>query len=277
MKRFLARLLRRAGFPPERTVHAVVAGIKGLICRVLGSGFIGSPGVKSYGLFFITIDDVNELPSKHSLDLSSLSCRLDVTGLRGAGVKIASDVRALNRGNLVIGAGWTVAYNHRYTSPFDEATPADYRFQTHETIRLMFTADAEWRDTPEFHLFQSQLRQGMEPYGIKNFSQLEKRGEDLKRLYASIKSHGYKPSQEVGGHYWDEAHFYLNQYGKICVGRHGNHRMAIARLLGLGEIPAIFGGVHISQVDSNQSDFREVKRKIFRMLEDHPTVLKRSY
>lgn len=275
MKALLARLLRRVGIPPEKTFHAAGAWLIEFSIKLFPQGLVRSRLPGRQVLLLARIDAVNEIAPKFILDLASLSCRVDITGLREVGVKIASDTRSFNRGNLIINGGWTSDFNHKYVDPFEEASLSDYRFDTHETVRLMFTKDVPWRHTPEYRLFESQLREGFEPYGIKNNRELENRGEVLRRLYRSMESDGYKMSQEVGGHYWDEAHFYLNQVGQICVGRHGNHRLAIARMLGVGAFPAIFGGVHVSYVDSLSAEAGVARKLVYEALEKHPAVIGR--
>lgn len=271
MKSWFARFLRRLGLPPERTVYAVLASTANLV--VFGSKHSQALRPSSSAIHLVQIDRVNHLAPKFVLDLPSVSRRLDVTGLRDAGVRIASDVRSLNRGNLVIGDSWTPAFEHRYVDPRAEASPEDYRYVTHETVRLMFIQQLPWSSTPEYRLFARQIEEGLRPYGLGNSAQLEKRGEDLVRLYESMSEKGYRSSSEMGGHHWDEAHFYLNPSGQICFGRHGNHRLAIAKLIGLVQVPAIFGGVHLRHAQSLTSDLSDLRSKVMRSLTAHPAVL----
>ena len=59
-----------------------------------------------------------------------------------------------------------------------------------------------------------------------------------------MQNEGYKQSHLVGSPYWDEAHVYIDSDGDLCLGRHGNHRIAIARALGLNRVPVLLGGIH---------------------------------
>lgn len=189
-------------------------------------------------------------------------------------MKVSSDTRSLNRGNLIIGDDWSENYNHRFLHPAQDALPTDYGFVTHESIRMMFIEGAEWSQTPEYHLLKCQIEAGLVPYGLRDYSDLKRRGDQLNATYQSMASKGYRMSQELGSNYWDEAHFYLGRNGEICVGRHGNHRLAIARVLGITHFPAIFGGVHMSHVRTIGAAPDEVRSAVFGLVAAHPSVVK---
>jgi hypothetical protein len=108
----------------------------------------------------------------------------------------------------------------------------------------MFVENRNWEETPEFENFSHQLSLGLTPYGLTSHADLIQRGADLQALHAHMQRDGYKQSDEVGSPYWDEAHVYIDSGGELCLGRHGNHRIAIARALGLNRIPVLLGGIH---------------------------------
>jgi len=240
------QLLSWFGISSEKTWHAFFAVANSLALRfqeAFGDGAISSTNYR-----FAMIDKRNVRQEKLLVALDEVEWRLDVTGLRHNGVRIASDQRSMNRGSLIIGTDWTENYNFRIVGAHERALPTDYRYDTHETVRMMLVEGAPWSATPEYASFRAQLEAGQRPYGLRTFSDLEKRGEKILRLHASLADEGYQTCEDVGAAPWDEAHIYLYSDGTICVGRHGNHRLAIARLLGIERFPAIFGGVHIDFV-----------------------------
>lgn len=171
---------------------------------------------------------------------------------------MASDVRDFNRGCLVVGDGWQDFHQKKIIAPNAVAKPSDYRYVTHETIRLMFVEGVEWKKTPEYESFRTQLMLGKKPYGIETEDDLERRGSELVSLYKSIAAVGVKPAESVGSPRYDDAHFYLDRAGKVGLGRHANHRVAIARLLGIRWVPAIFGGVHMEYAARFDSDVASI-------------------
>lgn len=193
----IRRVLRFLGSTRENTIFAFLTLISRSI--VLGARLLPSEGFARKAIYIVPIDKVNQLCPKYLLSLSAVRWRLDVTGLRDAGIKMASDVRSLNRGNLVISEAWTSDFEHGFVDPRVEATPEDYRYVTHETVRLMFSESAPWRSTPEYALFAREIKDGRKPYGLENFAELEKRGEDLAGLWDSMNNEGYKTSDETGG------------------------------------------------------------------------------
>lgn len=209
----------------------------------------------------LRIDSPATRSRKFLLDLAYVEYKLDVTGMRAAKIPMAADMRSRNRGPLVIGAAWHSGYKKKIIEPTAIAKSGDYRYVTHETIRLMFCEGVDWRKTPEYEALQAQLLAGRKPYGLETLNDLEQRGRELVSLYKSISEEGVKPAEDVGRPPWDDVHFYLDETGEVGMGRHANHRFAIARLVGLRWVPAILGGLHVhyaAQFDAEREKVREV-------------------
>lgn len=260
----------RIGASPEKTVFAAWSIFRSVGAFLLGCLSLGK--VNGTSVTLINIDRINELPKKYLLTIDGVRSRVDITGLGLAGVPLSSDTRIYNRGNLVIGEEWTDSHNHRIIGAKETARPQDYRFVTHETIRLMFVEGESWETTPEYFLFKSQIEDGQKPYGLSDLNDLDDRGRRLVALYESMSQNGYMSSESIGGEYWDEAHFYLDQSGNIALGRHGNHRLAIARLLGLSHFPALFGGVHLQHVKSLGANVFEIRKAVMKSVLGNPAV-----
>lgn len=227
----------------ERTVFIFPSLVKRAFCLLLSS--VPAPTVSEAIRPLIQIDKVMKKSPKLWIDATKAHWRLDVTGLRKIGVSMASDMWDFHRGNLLVGGGWTKEFQHPLAK--DSAalySKQEFRYGTHETIRLMFIENRSWEETPEFEDFSRQLSLGLTPYGITSQAEVVQRGVDLRALYAHMQNEGYKESQTVGSPYWDEAHVYIDSDGDLCLGRHGNHRIAIARVLGLNRVPVLLGGIH---------------------------------
>lgn len=85
------------------------------------------------------------------------------------------------------------------------------------------------------------------PYGLQSIDDLVLRGQRLLALIEEMRRHGYlvKPGQKK----WDHPHLYLFKNQSLAFGRHANHRIAIARELGMRTIPVRFGGIHAVVMD----------------------------
>ena len=109
---------------------------------------------------------------------------------------------------------------------------------------MMFLEGRGFEETPEYLLFREQLQAGEKPYGIESMADLPDRGKQLLDTYISLEKNGWLPSENRGQPPWDEVHLYVTASGALAQGRHGNHRLAMARTLGLDRMPAVLGGVH---------------------------------
>lgn len=213
-----------------------------------------SPGTRAIGYALLRIDPRFQRPKKFLIDLSRAQFRLDVTGLMQGGTRIASDTRSFHRGRLVVSPGWDSSFEKAIISPNQISSPSDYRYVTHETVRLMFVEGVAWQETPEYSLFFEQLIRGEQPYGIDSLEKLHARGRKLQHLWDSISEKGLQPCEVFGRPWWDEVHFYIGGNGQVGLGRHANHRIAIARTLGIMEAPALLGGIHPDFASSSLLD-----------------------
>lgn len=177
----------------------------------------------------------------------SFKFRTDISRLLSENIRVPSDLQTSLRGAAHVGKHWTSEHNHQIPLPGQRADPDSYLYNTYETIRLLFEERISYSETPEFHEFLRRLQLGETPYGVKNLEDLNKRGQKLIALYHSLREQefrAYKQDPE-----WDVPHFYIFSSRQITLGRHGNHRLAIARHIGLERFPARFGGIHLEFIE----------------------------
>lgn len=117
-----------------------------------------------------------------------------------------------------------------------------------------FVNGTVWRDTDYYKEWLRRTKSDAETawFGCKTEVQIHKKLEAIDRLYACIKSSGYKlqtqiSSESYGHALWrcnDAPHPFLNEIG-VNIGRNGEfifrcsglHRLAIAKSLSLKEVP----------------------------------------
>jgi len=70
--------------------------------------------------------------------------------------------------------------------------------------------------------------------------------ERVQKVYESMKSEGYKTSDELGLPRMNEIHVRITRKGEFVKAGEGTHRLAMAKLLGIKEIPVVVDLVHSS-------------------------------
>ncbi len=134
--------------------------------------------------------------------------------------------------------------------PIREPAPADLpRWEKHETVRLLFVAGHDHRETPEYAAMCHGIEVGEPRKGRGTLQEVERYFVELRALYRSMAVDGYRTSVERGQREIDEARLFVTRDGRLCHGMHGRHRIAIADLLGIRWVPMVLFGVHPGWVE----------------------------
>lgn len=117
------------------------------------------------------------------------------------------------------------------------------------SFRLRFVEEQEWKDT-QYHRFSLERIDSTGSYkGATTGGELEQRYERLDKLYRDISENGYRAQRELDADEGAGIHRHLHlppEMREVTVDLSrtgeflwwgGAHRLAIAKLLGLGEIP----------------------------------------
>jgi tetratricopeptide (TPR) repeat protein len=111
-----------------------------------------------------------------------------------------------------------------------------------------------WEETGIYEFMENLIVQYGGPDGCKNREDIIKRYERLDQIFDEVKREGRLKTQdelnqsttgERGGIY-----IHLGQSGEPIFGGGGHHRLAIAKVLGIKQIPAQVGCVHPSALDT---------------------------
>ncbi|WP_436347016.1 hypothetical protein [Natronorubrum sp. FCH18a] len=134
--------------------------------------------------------------------------------------------------------------------PFEETT-------AYGSVDAHFRRDVPWRETAEFEQYRERLEAGEQPKGCGTEAELEARFEELDTIYERIATDGYRSQPELWAerpdyqrdvfYKWDrtldprldEITVSIGRDGSIFHGDRGDHRLAIAKLLDLEEIPVL--------------------------------------
>lgn len=122
------------------------------------------------------------------------------------------------------------------TMPFED-------LDVYQSFKARFVHETQWENTTYYKVLLSQTNHGIQPWGVRNKSDLVKRLNAIDELYKEMKRSGYKTQQQLL-----DSRASLGRLDEVTVriGRHGEfifedgrHRLAIAKILGLSRIPVL--------------------------------------
>jgi hypothetical protein len=145
----------------------------------------------------------------------------------------------------------------------DGPIPNDWdldRREVKETTKFIsvvqhFTGGVPWENTPIFRRYAARLSKGEVIRGCQTVEDLKEiYRADMDRLYVSLQKEGFL--SPVNRHFkkTDLPHVYVGREGEIIFGSDGNHRLAMACILGMSEIPC--------RVIRRHEDWLEFRREL---------------
>ena len=127
----------------------------------------------------------------------------------------------------------------------------------YSSVEAHFNRGVPWRETAEFEQYRDRFAAGEQPKGCATADELETRFQKLDAIYERIATDGYRSQPELWAerpdyqqdifYKWDrtldprldEITVSIGRDGAVLHGDRGDHRLAIARLLDLEEIPVL--------------------------------------
>lgn len=124
-------------------------------------------------------------------------------------------------------------------------------------IEARFIRGESWKSTRLYELVSKEIEAGAVRWGCSSIEAFEERLARLEQLYREISENGYKSQEElskasVDAHTWEKTSPF-NKYDEvtICIDRHGRmllrdgkHRLAMAKAIGIPQIPVVVGLRH---------------------------------
>ena len=102
-----------------------------------------------------------------------------------------------------------------------------------------------WVETDLFKFYASALEMGITVRGARDLSVLQRIYEErFGSLYRSLKNDGFRVVSDEHG-LADLPHVHIGRDGRIVFGNNGNHRLALAKLLGITKIPCYVRARHL--------------------------------
>ncbi|MDZ5810207.1 hypothetical protein U4E84_02405 [Halorubrum sp. AD140] len=160
----------------------------------------------------------------------------------------------------------------------------------YRSFEAHFRDGVPWDRTAFFERVTAEIRQGHRPWGCASRSDLVQRCRRLDELYESLREHGFLTQRELAASDRDDPVFreratlatrILNDEVAVDVGRDGDllysdgrNRLAMAKLLGVDELPVIVLRRHSQWADVRDAAARHLERtgRLPERLRDHPDV-----
>lgn len=111
-------------------------------------------------------------------------------------------------------------------------------------IVARFEDGRSWQETPLYGHVADQLRRFGNAWGYASIAEFDERCAEIERLYDSIRERGYRTQREIGGPPLDEITVDIARDGTLLWRGYGQHRLAIAAVLGIDRVPALVGRRH---------------------------------
>lgn len=105
----------------------------------------------------------------------------------------------------------------------------------------------EWNETDSYNHMVDLVEDGKRPDGCTTVAEVEQRYEAIDRLYNRIRSEGFQSGDELQSNRGEitDVCVAVGRDGQLLLQGDGNHRVAIARVLSLEEIPVKISMRHL--------------------------------
>ena len=117
-------------------------------------------------------------------------------------------------------------------------------------VRELLASDSDFQDLPCFSEYLARV----EARGVTHQEALQivgQKADSVKGLYRDLQAHGYKSQAELGkssrnkfNTWYDEIRISIDRNGEYILNGSGNHRLAVAQVLGLERVPAVLIRMH---------------------------------
>jgi len=107
----------------------------------------------------------------------------------------------------------------------------------HVSLKQFFLEGIKWENTKMFKKnYQVKLKEGNKVRGHSNLEDLINYYQNnVESLFEKIKNDGFKtPGKRLNK---NDMYVYIDRNGKILLGANGNHRLSLAKIIGLKKIP----------------------------------------
>lgn len=140
-----------------------------------------------------------------------------------------------------------------------------------------FRDGVQWEETDLFQIYAQRMSRGDSVRGCKNVLELKRSYErTIDPLYVGLQRHGFLLPKQRNQKANDLPHVHIARDGEIIFGNGGNHRFAMAKLLGIEQMPCVVHARHLGWQNVREKvferDIESVTRTRGSSLADHPDL-----
>ena len=170
---------------------------------------------------------------------------------------------------------------------FNEIRPGDWDIERrtclenvakHRSIAQRFVQGLEWKDTEIFRRhYARRFGKGDKIRGALNPEDLaQKYSREIDALFEDMRRNGFVMTRNADGHPHSLPHLHIGRSGELILGNNGNHRVAIAKVLGIERIPCWVRSRHLLWQQVRENVARSLTGKQIAptdaRMEDHPDL-----
>jgi len=127
---------------------------------------------------------------------------------------------------------------------WDQNTVRFEKLLTYQSLYDHFTHGTGWDKTELFRAHKNRITKGNRSFNCRSVKELKERFSQYDKLYDQLRSDGYQTQRQRGGNPLDEITVSLGRTGEMLYHGEGRHRLCIAKILNLDEIPVLIHTRH---------------------------------
>ena len=138
--------------------------------------------------------------------------------------------------------------------------------QKHRSVYERFVRGLSWTDTDLFRsIYARRIADGAEIRGVRSIDDLAKKySKQIDRLFEDMRQNGFVVKLDIHGYPKNLPHIHIGRNGELLFGNNGNHRLAMAKILGLERIPCRVRARHLL--------WQRTRDKVAEHLKSRPSV-----
>ncbi len=141
---------------------------------------------------------------------------------------------------------WDLKITHPLPSIHKKVSKREKKWEVHQTVRKLFLFKKKYKKTPQYRDMIYLIKNG--EIGLaqncKNEEDVAQYFKRLKKAYKSMKKRGYLTQKQLGNPDLNEIRIHITRKGKLCLGTGGNHRIRMAEILNIKDVPFLLKGIH---------------------------------
>jgi hypothetical protein len=130
-------------------------------------------------------------------------------------------------------------YGEIVTGDWDRNTKQIATHRKFRSIRQHFEEGKSWNETPVYRFLEEYVQNEGPIDGVESVQEIDQRYDQLEEVYHTIENEGYKTQQEIDTQQsvFDEICISIGRSGEMIFNCSGWHRLSIAKVLDVDEIP----------------------------------------